>query len=434
MFDLLHFIEAKRDGLSNSPEDIGVFVSQIMDGKVKDYHISAWLMAVFLNGMAEDELVSFTRALAESGKMVSFRDRSIVVDKHSTGGVGDKTTLVLVPLVASCGLAIAKLSGRGLGFTGGTVDKLESIPGLKLNMSLENFKQQIDKIGCAIAGHSPDLAPAEAIFYELRDVTATVPSLPLICSSIISKKMAGGAGVFVFDVKYGSGALIKKLDNAKKLANSLVGLSKSLGYASSALITSMEEPLGRWIGNSMEVRESLDVLNNAGPEDTVTLCLALAGEMLFQGGRVSSSEEGIKMARTALENGDALAKFKELIEMQGGPQDLIDCPAKYLPCAPLVYELRAPRDGFINYMDAKAVGEAVKRLGGGRSRKEDVIDVGAAIEIKAKIGDLVKMGDTIMKVYANDISLIEMAEPYISSSVTIGDLTKRPPLIVEKVC
>lgn len=433
MFDILNFIETKRDGLPNRPEDMETFVSRIMDGQVRDYHVAAWLMAVYLNGMGHDELVAFTGALAHSGKTVSFGDGPIMADKHSTGGVGDKTTLVLVPLVASCGLSIAKLSGRGLGFTGGTVDKLESIPGINLHMSLEDFKRQVKEIGCAIAGHSPDLAPAEGIFYELRDVTATVPSVPLICSSIVSKKMAGGAGVFVFDVKYGSGAFAGGAEGARHLARSLVDLSKGLGYRSSALITSMEEPLGRWVGNAMEVRESLDVLANCGPRDTAELCIALAGEMLFQAGRAPDSEEGAWMARSALEKGLGLAKFKELVKFQGGPSDLTEHLDKYLPCAPLIYELKAREDGFVHSMDVRAVGESIKRLGGGRSRKEDSIDAGAAIEMTVKIGDPIKKGDVMMRSYGSDPSLLPAAEPYMARAITVGEAPEIPPLVLERV-
>lgn len=433
MFDILNFIETKRDGKPNDPKDMEPFVSAVMAGDVKDYQVSSWLMAVYLNGLDKEELVAFTRALAASGKTVSFSKNSVLADKHSTGGVGDKTTLVLVPLVASCGLPIAKLSGRGLGFTGGTVDKLESIKGLNLHLSLEDFKRQVMDIGCAIAGHSPDLAPAEGIFYELRDVTGTVPSVPLICSSIVSKKVAGGAGVFVFDVKYGSGAFAGGADGARRLARSLVDLSKGLGYRSSALITSMEEPLGRWVGNSMEVKEALEVLKNQGPKDTAKLCIALAGEMLYQAGRASSSEEGEEIAGSALEKGKGLDKFMELVERQGGPKDLSDKPEKYLTCGKLVYELKASRDGSVSSMDVRAIGEGIKRLGGGRSRKEDKIDPGAAVEMTVKIGDSVKNGDVILRAYYNDQSLLPSAEPYLKGGIKIGEASKIPALVLERI-
>ncbi|SMG08620.1 thymidine phosphorylase [Dethiosulfovibrio salsuginis] len=433
MFDILRFIETKRDGGNNGAEDLKVFVRSIMEGSVRDYHVAAWLMAVYLNGMAEDELLAFTDALANSGEVVSFGRGVKTVDKHSTGGVGDKATLILVPLVAACGLSVAKLSGRGLGFTGGTVDKLESIPGFKVDMTLEEFKSQVEEIGCAVAGHSPDLAPAEAFFYELRDVTATVPSLPLICSSIVSKKIAGGADSFVFDVKYGSGAFMSDLEDAKKLAESLVNLSNKMGHPSSALLTSMDEPLGKWIGNSMEVLESVEVLKNSGPEDTTELCLALAGEMLLNGGMVTSPEAGVEMARSALVEGRGLKKLAELVVRQGGPADLVDYPSKYLQPSPLVYELKAQGDGFISSVNTRFIGEGIRRLGGGRSDKEESIDPGAALEITVKIGDKVKTGDVIMKCYSDDPSSVDYAREYLDRSWTVDVEAVRPPLILGRV-
>ncbi len=433
MFDILRFIESKRDGGANDPEDIGLFVRSVMEGLVKDYHVAAWLMAVYLNGMEEGELLAFTGALASSGQSISFGPEVNPVDKHSTGGVGDKATLILVPLVAACGLSVAKLSGRGLGFTGGTVDKLESIPGFRVDMSLKDFKAQVEDIGCAVAGHSPDLAPAEAFFYELRDVTATVPSLPLICSSIVSKKIAGGANSFVFDVKYGSGAFMSSLEDARRLAVSLVDLSKKMGHSSSALLTSMDEPLGRWIGNSMEVFESVEVLKNSGPKDTTELCLALAGEMLHNGGMVSSPEEGFSRARLALERGEGLAKLGELVVRQGGPEDLVTNPSKYLSPSPLVYQVRAQSDGFISSVNTRYIGEGIRRLGGGRSKKEDPIDPGAALEIVVKIGDRVKEGDVIMNSYSNDPSSVNSAREYLDHSWSIGKSPKRPVLILERI-
>ncbi len=433
MFDILRFIEHKRDGRDNTTEDISMFVQDVMSGRVKDYHVAAWLMAVYLRGMSEDELLAFTKALATSGKSVSFGPGIRAVDKHSTGGVGDKVTLILVPLVASCGLSVAKLSGRGLGFTGGTVDKLESIPGFKVDISLSEFERQVNEIGCAVAGHSPDLAPAEAFFYELRDVTATVPSLPLICSSIVSKKIAGGANSFVFDVKYGSGAFMSRIEDARELALSLVKLSNKMGYPSSALLTSMEEPLGRWIGNAMEVFESIEVLQNRGPEDTTELCVALAGEMLLQGGLVSSPEEGASMAKSSLEKGGALRKFRELVVKQGGPEDIASNPSKYLRPSPLVYEVISGTDGFVSSVDTRSIGEGIRRLGGGRSKKEDSIDPGAALEVMVKIGDRVEKGDTLMRAYSDDPFSVDSARTYLDKSWTIGDRAEPPKLILERI-
>lgn len=433
MFDVIQFIESKRNGDSNKSEDIESFVKQVLNGDVKDYQAASWLMAVYLNGMDKTELLSFTKALAHSGKKVSFPEAQNVVDKHSTGGVGDKTTLVLVPLVASCGVSVAKLSGRGLGFTGGTVDKLEAIPGFRVDMTLESFFDKVNQIGCAIAGHSPDLAPAEAKFYELRDVTATVSSLPLICSSIVSKKIAGGAKSFVFDVKYGSGAFMKDIEDARELAKSLVNLSKELGYGSSALLTSMEEPLGHWVGNSMEVLEAIEVLRGEGPEDTTELCLNLAGEMLYHGSVVTSPDEGYKVALEAISSGKALEKMAELLKMQGANFDVVKEPFRYLKTAPLSAEIKAYDEGVISSIDTRAIGEGIRRLGGGRSQKEDEIDPGAAIEILVKIGDRVEKGQPLMRAFYSDEKKIEGAMMYLDSACSVEQKAQIPKLILERI-
>ncbi|EFC92260.1 pyrimidine-nucleoside phosphorylase [Dethiosulfovibrio peptidovorans DSM 11002] len=434
MFDVLRFIETKRDRRKHDKGDIEAFVTDALTGQVREYHVAAWLMAVYLNGMEEDELLSFTSALAESGKRVSFPKGLNCIDKHSTGGVGDKTSMVLVPLVASCGVPVAKLSGRGLGFTGGTVDKLESIPGFRVDMSLADFSDQVERIGCAIAGHSHDLAPAEALFYELRDVTSTVQSVPLICSSIVSKKIAGGASGFVFDVKYGSGALMESIQDAEVLAKSLVDVSDKLGFPSSALITSMEQPLGRWVGNSMEVFESMEVLRGGGPEDTVDLCLDLAGEMIFQGGRSDSPDSGRAMARNALDSGAGLRKFADLVKEQGGTEEVISHPERYLKHGPMVHEVKAEMPGFIHSVDTKSVGEAVRRIGGGRMNREDQVDPGAAIEIMAGIGDSVTVGQPLMRLYCNDRSLADSGVPYVTEAFSIREeLPEVPKLVQERI-
>lgn len=433
MFDVLQFIESKRDGHPNNSQDIEDFVTGVLNGEVKDYQAASWLMAVYLNGMDDTELFCFTKALANSGEKVSFPETQNVVDKHSTGGVGDKASLVLVPLVASCGVPVAKLSGRGLGFTGGTVDKLEAIDGFRVDMSLEKFSVQIDEIGCAIAGHSPDLAPAEAKFYELRDVTATVSSLPLICSSIVSKKIAGGAKSFVFDVKYGSGAFMKEIKDARELARSLVNLSKKLGYSSSALLTSMEEPLGHWVGNSMEVFEAIKVLHGEGPADTTELCLNLAGEMLFHGKVVSSPEEGYKLAKDAIMTGAALEKMAELIKSQGGNPEVLKMPLEYLKRSPLSMDIVSSADGVIDSIDTRSIGEGVRRLGGGRSQKEDEIDPGASVEVLVKIGDKVKKGQPILRAFFSDGVDIDGAMAYLNSACSTAEKAQIPKLILERI-
>ena len=325
MFDMISFIERKRDGGVHSAEDLRLFVQGFASGAIPDYQAGAWLMAVYYSGLNEQELTEFTLALARSGEVLSFGDLRIV-DKHSTGGVGDKVTLLLVPLAASCGAKVAKLSGPGLGFTGGTVDKLEAIPGFRTHLPSNLFADQVRRIGCAISGHSADLAPAEGKFYGLRDVTGTVPSLPLICSSIISKKIAGGADSFVFDVKCGGGAFMPDYPSAERLASSLVSLSKSLGKRSMALVTAMEEPLGEWIGNSVEVLEAVSVLRGEGPGDVREVVVNLAGAMVSIDSDMSF-EEGMELADSRLSDGSALEKFAEMVHEQGGDPAICSTPA-----------------------------------------------------------------------------------------------------------
>ena len=301
-FNGIEFIEKKRDGLRHTREELQTFIDTVMRGEMPDYQISAWLMAAFLNGLDDDELMHFTQALAHSGETLSYPQEERIIDKHSTGGVGDKTTLVLIPLVAACGSSISKLSGPGLGYTGGTIDKLESIPGMNMHLSEIEFRDQVKSIGCAISGHSHKLAPAEGKFYKLRDVTGTVPSIPLITASIVSKKLAGGAYGYLFDVKCGSGAFMKDIGEARKLAQKLVDVSKKLGKVCVSVITDMEQPLGEWEGNSAEVCEAIEVLSGRGPSDTRELCLTLAAYMLNMSGRANTYEEGLALSSKALDD------------------------------------------------------------------------------------------------------------------------------------
>lgn len=433
MFDILRFLEDKRDGRAHSPEELKTFVEKFYQRSIPDYQVSAWLMAVFHQGLSQSELRSFTEVLASSGHKVEFPSDIKIVDKHSTGGVGDKTTLVVVPLVAAAGVSVAKLSGRGLSFTGGTVDKLEAIPGMNVHLSLENFIEQIHHIGCAISGHSLELAPAEGLFYALRDVTATVPSLPLIASSIVSKKLAGGASRFVFDVKCGKGAFMTDLEEARALAQMLVSLSKSLRRESMALITAMNQPLGRWVGNSMEVLEAIETLHGRGPADTETLCLHLAGAMLYLGGGAETFAEGLCQCKKVLKNGAALQKFKELIQAQGGEAAVCDTPELFLKRAPFEYVIAADRDGYLNSIDARQVGEGIKRLGGGRATKEDIIDLSIAIEICGKIGDFAKKGTSLLKIYYSEEGKLEQALPFFQQVVSISQKKPVPQKLIMEI-
>jgi len=430
MFEMLSFIEAKREGRETAPERVKAFVKACNEGSVPDYQIAAWLMAVFFRGLSPKELEAFTLALAHSGKTVRFPEGMLPVDKHSTGGVGDKTTLVVVPLAAACGAKVAKLSGKGLGFTGGTVDKLSAIPGMKTELTVQEFVDQVTTTGCAVSGHSADLAPAEARFYSLRDVTATVPSIPLIASSIVSKKIAGGARCFVFDVKYGSGAFMETRETALELAERLVDLSKTLGHDAVALLTNMEQPLGRWVGNAAEVNEALQVLNGKGPEDTSRLCTEITGAMLLATGAVDTRESGKEAAASALAKGKGLEKFREMIERQGGRLDEeILAGRKGLPLAGRVFEVRAARKGCILSCHARKIGEALRLAGGGRLKKEDRLDLSAAIEILKKTGDLVEKGEPLAKVYASTEEALEGAAEKVEAAFSIGSGTAKGELI-----
>ncbi|HQK25346.1 MAG TPA: thymidine phosphorylase [Synergistaceae bacterium] len=427
MFDPVTFIEARRDGRSHTAEELEAFVRGSLTGEVADYQIAAWLMATYLNGLSREELRTFTLALGRSGEMVSFPGSHRCVDKHSTGGVGDKVTLVVVPLAAACGVPVAKLSGRGLGFTGGTVDKLDAIPGFHTKLSLDHFVRQVETLGCAISGHSLDLAPAEGVFYALRDVTGTIPSLPLIASSIVSKKLAGGARRFVFDVKVGKGAFMATPEEGRALARLLVDLSRDLGAEALAFLTAMNFPLGRWVGNAAEVREAIAVLRGEGPDDTRELCEAIGGGMIFLGGKVPSLEEGRRQARQALRSGKAAERFASLVAAQGGDPRVVDSPETFLPLAPETEELVAPREGVLTGMDARQVGEGVRQLGGGRYHKGDGVDLGVAVEMLASPGDRVAQGQPLLRLYGRTPHRLAEVRAALESAVEIGT-KEAPPL------
>ena len=433
MFNMIEFIEKKRDGGTHERGEFQDMVASLMAGEAPDYQLSAWLMAAYLNGLTDGEIMLFTEALAYSGEVYKYPGDLNIVDKHSTGGVGDKTTIVLLPLAAACGAVVSKLSGPGLGITGGTVDKLEAIPGMNMHLEPEQFMAQIKKIGCAISGHSKHLAPAEGKFYKLRDVTGTVPSIPLITSSIVSKKLAGGAFGYVFDVKCGSGAFMKNMEEARKLAEKLVLVSKKLGKNCIALITNMEEPLGEWVGNAAEVREAIDVLSGGGPSDTRELCVTLCGLMLVSAGIAKDRFEGYRKAEAAIKDGSALRKFAEIIEAQGGNADVLSRPAELLPLAKGMLPLKSPRDGVITKLDAASIGEAIRALGGGRLRLEDKIDPQAAIRLRAKTGDRVRQTDTVMEIYYNDCDKLKEALKYLADGWSVGEKAERQKLIMDSV-
>ncbi len=400
MADARELIRAKRDGHAHGPGDVEDFINRYTRGEVPDYQVSAWLMAAFLRGLNEDETRELTRALLASGRRFDWGPlRRASVDKHSTGGVGDKISLVLAPLVATSAVLVPMVSGRGLGHTGGTLDKLEAIPGFKTALAPEAMRAQLNRIGVFMVGQGPDLAPADGRLYALRDVTATVEFEPFIVSSIVSKKIAEGAGSVVYDVKCGDGAFMREPARARGLAARLVAATRALGARASALVTDMNQPLGRAVGNALEVRESIDVLRGGGPADVRELTLALATRMFLLAGADATEAAARDRAEGALRTGWAWQRFLELVEAQGGDARSLDRPEPALPRAPHVEPVRAARSGTVAAVRAFQMGEIVVHLGGGRLRKEDAIDPAVGLVVHRRIGDAVAEGDVLAVVH-----------------------------------
>lgn len=430
----LDIIEKKRDGHELTTEEIEFFVQGYARGDIPDYQAAAWLMAVCLRGMSERETQDLTLAMACSGDMLDLSDvASVVADKHSSGGVGDKVSLIVAPAVAACGLAVGKMTGRGLGFTGGTVDKLESIPGYRADLSSQEFKMQLARLGIVITGQSANLAPADQKLYALRDVTGTVSCFPLIVSSIMSKKIAGGANVVLLDVKVGSGAFMKTLAEAVGLAETMVRIGTRLGRRMRALISDMNQPLGGAVGNALEVREAIDVLHEGGPADLREHCLVVAGEMLALGGKAADSGEGAQKAAEALASGAAWQKFRAMVEAQGGDVRAVEEPDR-LPMARLVEAVPAPTSGYLQKIDAAQVGLAVVDLGGGREKKGDPVDHAVGVVAHYKVGDRVEKGTPLFTLYANEESrLIRARERLLAAQVTGPEPVPPLPLFYQKV-
>ncbi|MCQ2752948.1 MAG: pyrimidine-nucleoside phosphorylase [Bacilli bacterium] len=399
--DIIEIIAKKRDGRVLNKQEIDYFIDQYVKGNVKDYHASALLMAIYLKGMNHSETVALTNAMMHSGKIIDLsKIKGIKVDKHSTGGVGDKTSIALVPLVAASGAKIAMMSGRGLGHTGGTLDKLEAIPGMKVSLSEETFKHQIAKIGMAITGQTSDMVPADKKLYALRDVTATIDVIPLIASSIMSKKLASGTDAIFLDVKMGSGAFMKTFPDAEQLAKTLVRIGKAFKRDTRALITNMREPLGFAVGNILEVKEVIATLKGHGPSDFTELCLVSAAIMLIQAKLAKNISSAYALAEKQLKNGKAFQKFKEWIKAQGGDTTYLDAPEKF-KTAKNVITLTAKKSGYIEEITALTIGEAAMHLGAGRLSVSDKIDYTAGIILKKKVGDHVKKGEPLCEVYTN---------------------------------
>lgn len=431
--NFIDIIRKKRDGKALSKEEIEFFAFSAANETVPDYQLSALLMAMYLNGLNERETLDLTDAMARSGDMADLSAvEGITGDKHSTGGVGDKTTLVVAPIVAECGIKVAKMSGRGLGHTGGTVDKLESIPGFRTTLETDEFINTVNECGLCVAGQSGKLCPADKKIYGLRDVTATVDNMPLIASSIMSKKLAGGADCIVLDVKCGSGAFMKDKESAKALAEKMVEIGRGAGKRISAMITDMNVPLGYNIGNSLEVIEAVETLKGNGPEDLTELCILLAAKLLELAGK-GSFDECKKLARSKINDGSALKRLARMVALQGGDAEYILNPSNF-KLSPYKYEIKAPENGYIVSMDAEGIGSVCVALGAGRQRKEDSIDSGAGIILHKKTGDRVEKGEKTATLYCSAQELFDEAVPMFIKSVLIGkEKPENNPVLLEIV-
>lgn len=426
MYDI---ILKKRANLPLSDKEIRFVIDGYVNGEIPDYQVSALLMTIVFNGMNARELGTLTLAMAQSGNMVDLSNiDGITVDKHSTGGVGDKTTLIIAPLVAACGGKVAKMSGRGLGHTGGTIDKMESIPNLKVSLEKDAFINQVNKIGLAVIGQSEGLAPADKKLYALRDVTGTVDSIPLIASSVMSKKLASGAQAILLDVKVGSGAFMKNIEDARELAKAMVDIGKENGRSVKAILTDMDRPLGHDIGNALEIREVIDTLKGHGPEDLTHECIIMAAHMLVLS-HICDYETALSRVQQALDSGTALERLRLMIDAQGGDSRVID-DESLLAIGKFTYDVTAPQDGYITYMNTEQCGIASVMLGAGRTVKDGPIDYSAGIVMHKKTGDAVRMGERIATLYASDESLFTNAAQTYLAAITIGNTA---PKVVDTI-
>ena len=425
---VVDLIEKKQAGLALSQEEINFLIAGYTDGTIPDYQMSALAMAIYFQGMTEEEASYLTMAMVKSGDEIDLSAiHGVKVDKHSTGGVGDTTTLVLAPLVAACGVPVAKMSGRGLGHTGGTTDKLEAIPGFSVTLSPQDFIDHVNRYKIAVVGQSGNLTPADKKLYALRDVTGTVQSIPLIASSIMSKKIAAGADAIVLDVKTGEGAFMKTLADAEALAHTMVKIGHQVGRKTLAVISDMSQPLGYMIGNALEVKEAIQTLQGKGPEDLTELCLVLGGQMLLAANQVSSLEEGKALLQEQIDSGRALEVFKTFLANQGGDTRIVDNP-DLLPQARYQIPLLAQSSGVVSQWVADEVGVAAMMLGAGRETKEDIIDPAVGIELCAKVGDPIQEGQPLAIIHSNREEVSEVLDR-LSAAVTIADSAQAPALI-----
>lgn len=418
MYDI---IMKKRNGEALTKEEIDFFIKGYTMGDIPDYQVSALMMAVYFQGMNEAETVALTMSMAGSGDMLDLSAiKGIKVDKHSTGGVGDKTTLALTPMVAACGIPVAKMSGRGLGHTGGTIDKLESFPGFSTGISTETFIDNVNRIGIAVMGQTADLAPADKKLYALRDVTATVDNMSLIASSIMSKKLAAGADAIVLDVKTGSGAFMKTEEDSLALATEMAKIGRNAGRNTIAVVSDMDQPLGFAVGNALEVKEAIETLKGNGPADFVELCMTLGSQMLIAGGKAETDEDAKEMLQKVLDNGEALEKLAEFVEAQGGDKRAV-YDTDLLPKANIVEPVYSPCDGYISHIECDEIGICSLILGGGRETKESEIDLSVGIVLTKKVSDYVKKGDVLAYIHANDYDKLEAAKERFLKAYTYSE-------------
>jgi len=425
---MVDLIEKKRDGFKLSNEEIKYIIENYVNKNIPDYQMSSLLMAIFFQGMTDEESSALTKAILNSGETIDLSSvEGIKVDKHSTGGVGDKTTLVLGPLVASCGAKVAKLSGRGLGHTGGTLDKLESIEGMSINIEIADFIKQVNEIGIAVAGQTAKITPADKLLYALRDVTATVPSIPLIASSIMSKKLASGSDVIVLDVKIGEGAFMKTIEDARELSKIMVNIGASFGKKVVAFITDMSQPLGFTIGNRLEVKEAIETLQGNGPDDLTELCVEIGSYMVYSGGITKTLEEAKELILKNLNNNNAYDKQMELIKYQGGKIDNLET----FVTVKEIIEVKSLESGYIEKIDALAIGIGAMKLGAGRETKDDPIDPNVGIILKKKVGDQVSKGDVLALLYNNLDNVENIVKEVFDAFVVTSKKVSKKSIILE---
>ncbi|MET0786348.1 MAG: pyrimidine-nucleoside phosphorylase [Paenisporosarcina sp.] len=429
---MVDIIEKKRDGSALTNEEIRFFVNQYTKGEIPDYQVSALLMAIYFQDMNDQERADLTIAMVESGDQIRLTDiEGIKVDKHSTGGVGDTTTLVLGPLVAACGVPVAKMSGRGLGHTGGTIDKLEAIEGFHVELTTEQFTEQVNEFKLAVIGQSGNLTPADKKLYALRDVTGTVNSIPLIASSIMSKKIAAGADAIVLDVKTGEGAFMKTVEDSRALAKAMVQIGNNVGRQTMAIISDMSQPLGYAIGNALEVKEAIDTLHGKGPADLTELCLVLGSQMVVVGGKARDLDEARQMLLEVIENGKALEVFKDFIKAQGGNPAVVDQP-ELLPQASFTFEVPSKESGYVSFIEADEVGTAAMLLGAGRATKESEIDLAVGIVLHKKVGDSVNTGESLATIHANTENVQQVLD-ILHAHIEFSSEPVTPPNLIEEI-